>query len=75
MREGLKLGRDLLSQTAFKSFYKREDIPGDHIKTDAELDAFIHEDASSAYHPCGSARMGSENDPRAVVDLELIAYA
>lgn len=71
MREGLKLGRELLAQSAFKDFHQREDLPGIDVQTDAELDAFIREDASSAYHPCGTARMGADGDERAVVDLEL----
>ncbi len=71
MREGLKLGRELLAQSAFKEFHKREDLPGEHVKTDADWDDFIREDASSAYHPCGTARMGADGDTRAVVDLEL----
>lgn len=71
MREGLKLGRELLSQPAFREFHKREDLPGNHVKTDAELDDFIREDASSAYHPCGTARMGADGDKRAVVGLDL----
>ena len=71
MREGLKLGREVLEQPAFKEFHRREDLPGESIRTDAELDAFIREDASSAYHPCGTARMGADGDERAVVDLQL----
>jgi len=71
MREGLKRGRDVLKQPAFKAFHRREDLPGDHVRSDQELDDFIREDASSAYHPCGTARMGSDGDPRAVVDLDL----
>lgn len=71
MREGLKLGREVLAQEAFREFHRREDLPGDKIRTDAELDEFIREDASSAYHPCGTARMGADGDDRAVVDLEL----
>ena len=71
MREGLKLGRDLLAQPAFSKFHQREDIPGKQIKTDANLNNFIREDASSAYHPCGTARMGTDGDERAVVDLNL----
>ncbi|MTI09434.1 choline dehydrogenase [Curvivirga aplysinae] len=71
MREGLKMGREVLSQSAFKPYHQREDLPGTHIQTDKELDEFIREDASSAYHPCGTTRMGEEDDPRAVVDLEL----
>jgi choline dehydrogenase len=38
--------------------------------SDAELDAFIREHAESAYHPCGTARMGRADDPGAVVDPE-----
>jgi choline dehydrogenase len=71
IREGLKIGREVLHQPAFKDFHRREDLPGPNVKTDAELDAFIRDDASSAYHPCGTARMGRDNDERAVVDLEL----
>ncbi|WP_419905131.1 choline dehydrogenase [Kiloniella sp.] len=71
MRQGLKLARDLLAQPAFADFYSREDLPGKHVQSDAELDEFIRHDASSAYHPCGTARMGAEGDERAVVDLEL----
>ncbi|WP_282607781.1 choline dehydrogenase [Pelagibius sp. Alg239-R121] len=71
MREGLKLGRELLSQPAFKEFHHREDLPGVHVRTDAEWCDFIREDASSAYHPCGTARMGADGDARAVVDLNL----
>ncbi|MCX7350909.1 MAG: choline dehydrogenase [Alphaproteobacteria bacterium] len=71
IREGLKMGREVLAQPAFREYHRREDLPGDNIKTDAELDAFIREDASSAYHPCGTARMGADGDDRAVVDLQL----
>lgn len=71
MREGLKMAREVLRQPAFRPFHRREDLPGDKVQTDAELDAFIREDASSAYHPCGTARMGADGDPRAVVDLSL----
>ena len=71
MRQGLKMGREVLRQPAFREFHRREDLPGEKVKTDAELDAFIREDASSAYHPCGTARMGADGDERAVVDLQL----
>lgn len=71
MRQGLKMGRELLAQAAFKPFHRREDLPGPAVRSDADLDAFIREDASSAYHPCGTARMGADGDERAVVDLQL----
>jgi len=71
MREGIKLARELLAQPAFAPFHRREDVPGDEVRSDSQLDAFIRRAASSAYHPCGTARMGADNDDRAVVDPEL----
>jgi choline dehydrogenase len=71
MREGLRLGRELLEQPAFQKYHRREDLPGDRVRTDAELDDFIRQDASSAYHPCGTARLGADGDERAVIDLAL----
>lgn len=71
MRDGLKMARDVLAQPAFEAFHRREDLPGANVRTDAELDAFIRQDASSAYHPCGTARMGADGDSRAVVGLDL----
>ena len=35
------------------------------------MDDFIREDAASAYHPCGTCKMGSEQDSMAVVDSQL----
>ncbi|MGB1096405.1 MAG: GMC oxidoreductase, partial [Paracoccaceae bacterium] len=33
-----------------------------------DLDHFIKEHVESAYHPCGTCRMGRRDDPMAVVD-------
>ena len=41
------------------------------MNDDNELDAFIRKDASSAYHPCGTCKMGHESDSSAVVSPEL----
>lgn len=71
MRDGLKMAREVLSQPAFRDYHRREDLPGVKVQTDAQLDEFIRKDASSAYHPCGTARMGADGDPRAVVGLDL----
>ena len=40
------------------------------MQTDAELDDFIKNHVESAYHPCGTARMGRADDLYAVVDAE-----
>ncbi|MCZ4433195.1 choline dehydrogenase [Agrobacterium sp. SOY23] len=69
--QGLKMGREILAQPAFAPYRKREDAPGARCVTDADLEAFIRQDVSSSFHPCGTARMGRANDPRSVVDLDL----
>lgn len=69
MRTGLKVGREILAQPAMRAFEKQEITPETGIVSDAALDAFIRRDASSAYHPCGSCRMGS--DAASVVDTSL----
>lgn len=71
MRAGIRMGRWILEQDALRPYHKREDVPGVDVRTDAQLDAFIRRDATSAYHPCGTCRMGADNDPRAVVTPEL----
>jgi choline dehydrogenase len=40
------------------------------VQTDDELNGFIREHVESAYHPCGTAKMGRRTDPLAVVDPE-----
>jgi len=40
------------------------------LQSDAQLDDFIRDHAESAYHPCGTARIGRRDDPLAVVDPE-----
>ena len=41
---------------------------GTTCKTEDEIDAFVREYAKTDYHPCGSCKMGAEDDPTAVVD-------
>lgn len=67
-RRCIRLTREVFGQEAFEPFVKHEIQPGTAVQSDAELDAFIKEHAESAYHPCGTCRMGSASDPMAVVD-------
>ncbi len=69
-RTCIRLTREIFGQDAFKPFLKAEIQPGVAVQTDAELDDFIRAHAESAYHPCGTARMGRADDPLAVVDPE-----
>lgn len=69
-RKCVRLTREIFGQEAFAPFVRHEIQPGAAVASDAEIDAFIREHAESAYHPCGTARMGRRDDPMAVVDPE-----
>ncbi len=67
-RTCIRLTREIFGQDAFKPFVKHEIQPGDGVQSDDELNGFIKEHVESAYHPCGTCRMGHKDDPMAVVD-------
>jgi choline dehydrogenase len=69
-RACIRLTREIFGQAAMTPHVKHEIQPGAAVQTDAEIDAFIRDHAESAYHPCGTARMGRADDPLAVVDPE-----
>lgn len=67
-RTCIRLTREIFSQEAFKPYYGGEIQPGEALKSDDALNGFIKEHAESAYHPCGTCKMGAVDDPTAVVD-------
>ncbi|MCP8897102.1 choline dehydrogenase [Shinella daejeonensis] len=67
-RHCVRLTREIFSQTTFDEFRGPEIQPGETVQSDEEIDAFLRDHLESAYHPCGTCRMGAENDPMAVVD-------
>ena len=69
-RRCIRLTREIFAQDAFGDFAGAEIQPGVGAQSDEELDACIREHAESAYHPCGTARIGRRDDPMAVVDPE-----
>ncbi|CAN5472620.1 choline dehydrogenase [soil metagenome] len=69
-RACIRLTRELFEQNALKRYKGAELQPGSHIQSDAEIDGFVRDHAESAYHPCGTCRIGSPDDPLAVVDPE-----
>ena len=67
-RHCIRLTRQIFGQKAFAEFAGTEIQPGKYLHSDSELDGFIRQHAESAFHPCGTARMGAKDDPMAVVD-------
>jgi choline dehydrogenase len=71
MRAGVRLTREIFEQKAFDPFRGTEITPGAEVTTDGEIDDFIREKVESGYHPCGTCKMGRDDDPMAVVDSNL----
>ena len=70
-RACIRLTRRIFDQPAFSPYRGDEIQPGASVQSDSEIDAFIRDHAESAFHPCGTARMGAVDDPGAVVDPDL----
>jgi len=70
MRACLRLTREIFAQSAFDPYRGREIQPGSAVQSDAQIDDFIRRQVQSAYHPSCSCRMGSVDDPMAVVDAQ-----
>ena len=67
-RQAIRLTREILRQPALAPYKGSEIQPGEAVQSDADLDAFIRDHVESAYHPCGTCRMGHVDDPLAVID-------
>ncbi|MBK0020515.1 choline dehydrogenase [Brucella pseudogrignonensis] len=69
-RHCVRLTREVFGQDAFAPYRGAEIQPGANVQSDDEIDNFIREHVESAFHPCGTCKMGSVDDPMAVVDPE-----
>jgi choline dehydrogenase len=65
-RSAIRITRRIFAQPALDPYRGREISPGAHLRSDAELDAFVRACAETAYHPSCSNKMGT--DSLAVVD-------
>ena len=71
LREGVKIARRVAGQAALDSYRTVEHQPGEDVRTDDEIDAWIRATAETIYHPVGTCRMGADSDAGAVVDGQL----
>ncbi|QPE18982.1 choline dehydrogenase [Providencia rettgeri] len=65
-RAAIRITREIMAQPALDPYRGEEISPGKQISTDEELDTFVRERAETAFHPCGTCKMG--HDDMAVVD-------
>ena len=68
-RECIKVARKILSQPALSKHAGEEVGPGLDSHSDDELNEYIRSKADTAYHPCGTCKMGV--DDMSVVDQNL----
>jgi choline dehydrogenase len=67
-RACVKLSREIIEQPSMDPYRGEEIQPSNKVVTDEQIDAFVRETVESAYHPCGTCRMGAEDDEMAVID-------
>jgi choline dehydrogenase len=70
-RACVRLSREIIAQPAMDDYRGDEIQPGADIVTDAQIDAFVRATVESAYHPCGTCRMGAADDEMAVIDAQM----
>lgn len=65
--DGVKLAREVLvKQPAWQKYKLAQLNPGPDCASDADLEAFVRQAVGTSYHPCGTCRMGV--DDNSVVD-------
>jgi len=69
LREGFKRAREVAYQKPLDPYRGTETTPGEQVKSDAEIDAYILQTAITAHHPAGTCQMGTS--PGSVLDPEL----
>jgi predicted dehydrogenase (TIGR03970 family) len=69
LRQGVRLAADLLRAPSLTRVVAgRTDLPDDVLGDDGDLDRWVRAHVTTAVHLSGSARMGPDGDPGAVVD-------
>jgi choline dehydrogenase len=69
--DGLRAVRRMLDTPELQPYNDGEELPGPTADDDADCLAFAREAGLTAYHLCGTCRMGPDSDQTAVVDDEL----
>ena len=69
--KAVRFARDLLATEPAASLISGELLPGRDTTTDDGLRTYSNRTVKTNYHPVGTARMGKDDDPMAVVDASL----
>src|SRR5690606_29228584 len=69
--DSLRVTRRIVAQPAMEPYKPEEFKPGVQFQTDEELARLAGDIATTIFHPVGTAKMGTADDPHAVVDAHL----
>lgn len=69
--ESLRQARYIVSQPAMSKYQPEELKPGVQFQSDEDLATLAGDIANTIFHPVGTVKMGSNDDPMAVVDTRL----
>jgi len=71
--ESIRITRSITAQPALRKYAPVEYLPGPQVRDDDEaaLEKAAGDIGTTIFHPVGTARMGREDDPNAVVDARL----
>ncbi len=67
----LRLTRHIVAQPALAAFQPQEYKPGAQYESEADLRRLAGDIATTIFHPVGTCKMGTAEDPMAVVDSRL----
>lgn len=68
---GIRLARRVAETEPFASALVREVFPGPHVVSDEDISRWARATHQTVYHVSGTCRMGSDDDPGAVLDPRL----
>ncbi len=69
--DSLKLARRIVAQAPLARYRPQEHSPGAAVASDADLLRAAGDLGTTIFHPAGTARMGPDHDPMAVLDARL----
>jgi choline dehydrogenase-like flavoprotein len=71
--DSIRVARRVVAQPALRNYHPQEILPGPKVRDDdeASLEKAAGDIGTTIFHPVGTAKMGRETDPAAVVDARL----
>lgn len=71
LRAGMRVAREIVAAGPLAEIVGEEIAPGPGAASDEAIDEHVRRTVKTDYHPVGTCRMGSDDDPSAVVDARL----